>query len=232
MGKRIVCKDVERIFVGDGVKTKAVDQVNMELVAGEFVSIIGPSGSGKSTLLSLIGTLDEPTDGTILFDDQEVMKLNKKKIADFRFEEIGFVFQQFHLLPTLTAIENVLTPLFARKVDYDKQERAAEALTQVGLADKFDSLPSQLSGGQQQRVAIARAIVHKPSWLLADEPTGNLDTEAGDTIFFLLQTLNLEEGCGVIFVTHDPALAHKADRIIEMRDGKIISDQVQVEAHV
>lgn len=230
MDKRIVCKDVERVFVGDGVTTKAVDQVNMELIAGEFVSIIGPSGSGKSTLLSLIGTLDEPTGGTILFDDQEVMKLNKKKIADFRFEEIGFVFQQFHLLPTLTAVENVLTPLFARKVDYNKQERAEEVLTQVGLADKFDSLPSQLSGGQQQRVAIARAIVHKPSWLLADEPTGNLDTEAGDTIFSLLQTLNEEEGCGVIFVTHDPALARKADRIIEMRDGKVISDQEQLTA--
>lgn len=154
------------------------------------------------------------------------MKLSKKKIADFRFEEIGFIFQQFHLLPTLTAVENVLTPLFARKVDYDKRERAEEVLTQVGLSDKFDSLPSQLSGGQQQRVAIARAIVHKPSWLLADEPTGNLDTEAGDNIFALLQTLNEEEGCGVVFVTHDPALAKKADRIIEMRDGKKISDEI------
>lgn len=224
MVERIVCQDVERTFTGDGVETKAVDQVNLEFIAGEFVSIIGPSGSGKSTLLSLIGTLDQPTAGTILYDDQEVMKFSKRKIADFRFEEIGFVFQQFHLLPTLTALENVLTPLFARKVDYNKRERAEEVLTQVGLVDKFDSLPSQLSGGQQQRVAIARAIVHKPSWLLADEPTGNLDTEAGENIFSLLKQLNKEEGCGVIFVTHDPALAKRADRIIEMRDGKILSD--------
>lgn len=228
MVEQIICKDVDRVFIGDGVETRAVDEVTMELTAGEFVSIIGPSGSGKSTLLSLIGTLDEPTGGSILYDDQDVMKLSKKKIADFRFEEIGFIFQQFHLLPTLTAVENVLTPLFARKVDYDKQQRAEEVLMQVGLADKFDSLPSQLSGGQQQRVAIARAIVHKPSWLLADEPTGNLDTEAGDTIFALLQTLNQEEGCGVIFVTHDPTLAKKAGRIIEMRDGKVIADQADV----
>lgn len=226
MVKQIVCKDVERVFIGDGVETRAVDKVNMELTAGEFASIIGPSGSGKSTLLSLIGTLDEPTGGSILYDEEDVMKLSKKKIADFRFEEIGFIFQQFHLLPTLTAIENVLTPLFARKVDYDKQKRAEEVLTQVGLSDKFDSLPSQLSGGQQQRVAIARAIVHKPSWLLADEPTGNLDTEAGDNIFSLLQTLNEEEGCGVVIVTHDPVLAKKADRIIEMRDGKKVSDSI------
>lgn len=225
MVKQIICKDVERVFIGDGVETRAVDQVNMELTAGEFISIIGPSGSGKSTLLSLIGTLDEPTGGTILYDEQDVMRLSKKKIADFRFEEIGFIFQQFHLLPTLTAIENVLTPLFARKVDYDKQERAEEVLAQVGLSDKFESLPSQLSGGQQQRVAIARAIIHKPSWLLADEPTGNLDTETGDNIYSLLQTLNKEEGCGVVFVTHDPVLANKADRVIEMKDGKKVSDQ-------
>ncbi|HLR73796.1 MAG TPA: ABC transporter ATP-binding protein [Virgibacillus sp.] len=226
MVKKIECSQVERIFTGDGVETRAVDNVNITLTAGEFVSIIGPSGSGKSTLLSLIGTLDQPTQGTITYDGEEVMKLSKKKIADFRFEEIGFIFQQFHLLPTLTALENVLTPLFARRVDYDKQKRAKEVLDQVGLSDKFDSLPSQLSGGQQQRVAIARAIVHKPSWLLADEPTGNLDTEAGNNIYELLQTLNEEESCGIILVTHDPELATKADRVIAMRDGEIVSDNV------
>src|SRR5690625_518720 len=226
MVKKIECSQVERIFTGDGVETRAVDNVNITLTAGEFVSIIGPSGSGKSTLLSLIGTLDQPTQGTITYDGEEVMKLSKKKIADFRFEEIGFIFQQFHLLPTLTALENVLTPLFARRVDYDKQKRAKEVLDQVGLSDKLDSLPSQLSGGQQQRVAIARAIVHKPSWLLADEPTGNLDTEAGNNIYELLQTLNEEESCGIILVTHDPELATKADRVIAMRDGEIVSDKV------
>lgn len=221
----ILCKDLEKTYIGDGVTTKAIQNVDLTFTKGEFTAIVGPSGSGKSTLLSILGTLDEPTSGQIHYDAEEVFKKSKNRIADFRFEEIGFVFQQFHLLPTLTALENVLTPLFARKVSYPKEVRAKEVLEQVGLADKQDSLPSQLSGGQQQRVAIARAIVHKPSWLLADEPTGNLDTETGHLIFDLLQDLNKQEGCGVIFVTHDPLLAAKADRIITMQDGLVISDK-------
>lgn len=221
----ILCKDLKKTYIGDGVTTKAIQNVDLTFTKGEFTAIVGPSGSGKSTLLSILGTLDEPTSGQIHYDAEEVFKKSKNRIADFRFEEIGFVFQQFHLLPTLTALENVLTPLFARKVSYPKEGRAKEVLEQVGLADKQDSLPSQLSGGQQQRVAIARAIVHKPSWLLADEPTGNLDTETGQIIFDLLQDLNKQEGCGVIFVTHDPLLAAKADRIITMQDGLVISDK-------
>lgn len=221
----IQCEDLEKTYIGDGVTTKAVQKVDLTFTKGEFTAIVGSSGSGKSTLLSILGTLDEPTSGKVHYDAEEVFKKSKNRIADFRFEEIGFVFQQFHLLPTLTALENVLTPLFARKVSYSKEERAREVLEQVGLAEKQDSLPSQLSGGQQQRVAIARAIVHKPSWLLADEPTGNLDTETGHLIFDLLQDLNQQEGCGVIFVTHDPLLAAKADRIITMQDGLVISDE-------
>ena len=206
----------------------ALKDINLSFEKGEFTAIIGPSGSGKSTLLSLLGTLDKPSGGAITYDGEDILKMTKNKIADFRFQEIGFIFQQFHLLPTLTALENVLTPLFSRKVPYNKLDRAKEVLEQVGLTDKMNSLPSQLSGGQQQRVAIARAIVHKPSWLLADEPTGNLDTETGERIYDLLKELNVLEGCGVLFVTHDPSLAARANRIITMKDAVVLSDKVGV----
>lgn len=225
MIQEIICSEVEKAFKGDGTKTVAVEKVNLSFKTGEFTAIIGPSGSGKSTLLSLIGTLDKLTNGKITYNDEEILKKGNKQIADFRFNEIGFIFQQFHLLPTLTSLENVLTPLYSRKVPYKKIERAKAVLEQVGLSDKLDSLPSQLSGGQQQRVAIARAIVHEPSWLLADEPTGNLDTETGELIFEQLRNLNENKDCGVLFVTHDPKLAAKANRIITMKDGKVISDK-------
>ncbi|WP_214729490.1 ABC transporter ATP-binding protein [Exiguobacterium sp. s168] len=220
------CKQMGKSFSGDGVETHALQDIDVTLEAGDFISIIGPSGSGKSTLLSLIGTLDRPTSGELHYDGKPINKLNSKELSDFRFENIGFIFQQFHLIPTLTALENVMAPLFDRKVPYDKKERAEQLLAQVGLADKAGSLPSQLSGGQQQRVAVARALVHEPKWLLADEPTGNLDTDTGEIIFNLLRSLNEEKGCGVLFVTHDPALAERANRTIEMRDGVIIEDRL------
>ncbi|HEU5140761.1 MAG TPA: ABC transporter ATP-binding protein [Bacillales bacterium] len=225
MTTTITCKDLVKAYEGDGVKTNAVRNINLTLKKGEFTAIVGPSGSGKSTLLSLIGTLDRPTSGHIIYDGEEIANMKKKAVADFRFEHIGFVFQQFHLLPTLTALENVLSPLFARKVSYNKTERAKVVLEQVGLADKMNALPSQLSGGEQQRVAIARALVHEPDWLLADEPTGNLDTETGDRIVQLIQELNQEKGCGILLVTHDNELAAKADNIIEMKDGSVISEK-------
>ncbi|WP_029330131.1 ABC transporter ATP-binding protein [Exiguobacterium oxidotolerans] len=218
------CQAIGKSFTGDGIETKALDDVNLTLDAGDFISIIGPSGSGKSTLLSLIGTLDRPTTGQLLYGDQPINQLKSKELSDFRFENVGFIFQQFHLIPTLTALENVMAPLFGRKVAYDKKERALALLEQVGLAEKASSLPSQLSGGQQQRVAVARALVHEPKWLLADEPTGNLDTETGEIIFQLLKRLNAEKGCGVLFVTHDPELADRANRKIEMKDGLVIAD--------
>lgn len=224
LDQTIQCRKLTKSFQGDGVETYALRDVNIILEEGDFISIIGPSGSGKSTLLSIVGTLDEPSSGELLHEDQPVQKLNSRQLADFRFENIGFIFQQFHLIPTLTALENVMSPLFGRKVSYDKKRRAEELLRLVGLENKTNSLPSQLSGGQQQRVAIARALVHEPKWLLADEPTGNLDSETGEVIFQLLQTLNQEKGCGVLFVTHDPALAERANRKIEMRDGEVISD--------
>jgi ABC-type lipoprotein export system ATPase subunit len=226
MGFSIICQSLSKDFKGDGVKTRALDDVNVEFQKGEFVSIVGTSGSGKSTLLSLLGTLDAPSGGRILFKGKDFKTLKANHLADFRFENIGFIFQQFHLLPTLTSVENVMAPLFSRKVSYNKKQKAEEVLEKVGLKDKLNSLPSQLSGGQQQRVAIARAIIHEPHWLLADEPTGNLDTETGEMIFDLLFSLNKEKGCGVIFVTHDPVLAKKAGRIIEMKDGRILSDKV------
>lgn len=230
MKQTIECRKLIKSFKGDGVETYALREVNLVLEEGDFISIIGPSGSGKSTLLSIVGTLDEPTSGELLYKDQPIHRLNSRQLADFRFENIGFVFQQFHLIPTLTALENIMAPLFGRKVSYDKKQRAQELLGMVGLKDKANSLPSQLSGGQQQRVAIARALVHEPRWLLADEPTGNLDSETGEIIFRLLQTLNQEKGCGVLFVTHDPALADRAYRKIKMRDGEVISD-MQVTQH-
>lgn len=224
MSQTIECIDLGKFYYGDGVTTHAVQEVNLSLKKGEFTAVVGPSGSGKSTLLSMIGTLDEPSSGKILYDGEEVTKMNKKKIADFRFEHIGFVFQQFHLLPALTALENVISPLFARRVSYNKNERARDVLRQVDLEDKMNALPSQLSGGEQQRVALARALVHEPDWLLADEPTGNLDTETGERIIQLIQSLNENKGCGVILVTHDMDLAARAERIVEMKDGAILSE--------
>lgn len=216
------CVQMTRKFQGDGIDTYALKPINLKFKTGNFVSVIGPSGSGKSTLLSLLGTLDVPTSGTLSYDGHELSRLHAKELADFRFEKVGFIFQQFHLIPTLTAVENVMAPLFGRKVDYDKKERALSLLARVGLREKAESLPSQLSGGQQQRVAVARALIHEPEWLLADEPTGNLDSETGEVIFELLRELNEEKGCGVICVTHDPSIAERADVQVRMKDGAVV----------
>ncbi|WP_442602909.1 ABC transporter ATP-binding protein [Paenibacillus sp. KN14-4R] len=221
---QIEISDLTKRYLGDGTETQAVRSINLTLQQNEFTTIVGASGSGKSTLLSLIGTLDAPSSGNILFDNVDVFKLRSNKLADFRFEQIGFVFQQFHLLPTLTALENVMSPLMAGRVTYNKVDRAKQLLEQVGLAGKLQSLPSQLSGGEQQRVAIARALVNEPKWLLADEPTGNLDTENSRLIFELIGEQHKTRQCGVIFVTHDRKLADKADRMIEMKDGEVIRD--------
>lgn len=217
-----VCKQMNRTFSGEGVETNALSDVTLTFESGDFISIIGPSGSGKSTLLSLLGTLDVPSSGELYYNNQLLNKLKAKELADFRFEKVGFIFQQFHLIPTLTAVENVMAPLFGRKIDYNPKERALALLNRVGLSDKVDALPSQLSGGQQQRVAVARALIHEPEWLLADEPTGNLDSETGEVIFELLRELNVEKGCGVICVTHDPGIAERADAQVRMKDGAVI----------
>ncbi|MEH7353495.1 ABC transporter ATP-binding protein [Neobacillus drentensis] len=223
--QHIALKNVSKEYIGDGVKTRALCDINIEFAKGEFISIMGPSGSGKSTLLSIIGTLDKQTSGQVFFDNKAITNLKLDDLADIRFNNIGFVFQQFHLLPTLTALENVMIPLFNRKVSFDKSERAKELLMLVGLIDKVNAFPSQLSGGQQQRVAIARALIADPDWILADEPTGNLDTEAGKNIFELLMELNISKKCGVILVTHDPLLAERTGRVIEMKDGYVIKNR-------
>ncbi|MEK4246370.1 ABC transporter ATP-binding protein [Psychrobacillus sp. FSL K6-2684] len=223
MNNKITCRKLTKVFKGDGIETYAIKEVNLSFQEQDFISIIGPSGSGKSTLLSIIGTLDIPSSGEILYGDQQIHKMNNKEMADFRFDNIGFIFQQFNLIPTMTALENVMSPLFGRKVSYNKKERAIQVLEQVGLKEKMNFLPSQLSGGQQQRVAIARALVHQPKWLLADEPTGNLDTETGEMVYELLASLNKSKQCGVILVTHDPNLADRANTKLEMRDGEIVS---------
>jgi ABC-type lipoprotein export system ATPase subunit len=224
-GKRMIdVQSLEKSYFGDGVVTKVLDSVNLTFKREDFTSIVGPSGSGKSTLLNLIGTLDSPTTGKVFYDEEDIFAIKNNKLADFRFHHIGFVFQQFQLLPTLTAMENIMAPLFARKTSFSKEERAVELLDLLGLSDKKNALPSQLSGGQQQRVAIARALVNSPKWILADEPTGNLDQKNGEIIFEILQKLNKEQGCGIIFITHDDTLARKTNRTIYLTDGKVVDD--------
>ncbi|SDX80205.1 ABC transporter ATP-binding protein [Paenibacillus sp. CF384] len=217
--------DIEKVYSGDLIETPVLNQVQLSLKRNEFTAVVGASGSGKSTLLSLVSTLDQPTSGQVFFDDVNVAGLKGNRLADFRFERIGMVFQHFHLLPTLTALENVMSPFFGRRTKVDYKKKAAQLLAQLGLAAKQNSLPSQLSGGEQQRVAIARALVNEPEWLLADEPTGNLDSRNAQLFYDLLHQLKREFGCGIVVVTHDMQLAQKADRLIEIRDGRVVEDR-------
>lgn len=218
-------KELKHVFINSGNRETVIHNLNCTFSKNEITAIVGPSGSGKSTLLSLIGSLEKPTSGTITFDDVDLSKLNNTELSSFRFEEIGFVFQQFHLLPSLSVFENVMAPFLTKKVDFNKEERVKEVIHQVGLETKSHVLPSQLSGGQQQRIAIARAIVNRPNWILADEPTGNLDSTNSELIFDLLVDLHETQQCGLIFVTHDLDLARRANRIIHMQDGRIVEDQ-------
>lgn len=225
MNSFINTKELKHVFRNSGDSETVIHNLNCIFSKNEITAIVGPSGSGKSTLLSLIGSLEKPTSGTITFDDVDLNKLNNAELSSFRFEEIGFVFQQFHLLPSLSVFENVMAPFLTKKVDFKKEERVKEVIHQVGLETKSHVLPSQLSGGQQQRIAIARAIVNRPNWILADEPTGNLDSTNSELIFDLLVDLHETQQCGLIFVTHDLDLARRANRIIHMQDGRIVEDQ-------
>ena len=193
--------------------------------AGEFAAIMGPSGSGKSTLLGLLAGLDSSTSGKILLDGQDITGLSEDRMSEVRGKKIGFVFQSFQLIPTLTAEENVLLPAELAGADFDIVKRGRELLTRVGLGHRMDHYPVQLSGVEQQRVALARAFITKPPILLADEPTGNLDGKTGNQVLEILLELNREEGATLVLVTHDPALARHADRVITLRDGLVVSDE-------
>jgi putative ABC transport system ATP-binding protein len=203
-----------------------LDGIDLEIPEKQFLAVVGPSGSGKSTLLGLLAGLDRPTTGSIRFDGISLTELGEDELARLRREKIGVVFQAFHLIPTLTAVENVKIPLELRG-DPDADREALRILEAVGLTDRKDHYPVQLSGGEQQRVAIARAFIGRPSLLLADEPTGNLDTANGQRIIELLLRLHRDRGSTFILVTHDPTLAVHADRILTLRDGRIVDDRKQ-----
>lgn len=200
----------------------ALRGVTMQINAGEMVGIVGPSGSGKSTLLGIIGGLDTPTSGIVKIDDVDISRMNEDQLTDIRNEKIGFIFQFFNLIPTLTALENVALPIqFARKPNFKPNQRAKELLETFGLKDRLHHRPSELSGGQQQRVAIARALANNPPVLLADEPTGNLDTESGNLVMNALRRIRDEVGTTIVLVTHDRELAAQTDRTITLVDGVI-----------
>lgn len=208
-----------------GIAIDALRGINLKIYPKEFVAIIGASGSGKSTLMHIIGILDKPTTGKVELEGENIGSLSEEKLAKLRNEHIGFVFQAFNLLPRTSALENVMLPLIYSKVNYEeRKKRGIEALKIVGLEDRMNHTPSQLSGGQQQRVAIARALITNPILILADEPTGNLDSKAGDEIVELLKDLN-KKGNTIVLVTHELEIAKKAKRIVQIKDGLIISDR-------
>lgn len=213
--------NVEKVYRMDGISIKALDGISLMIKAGEFVAITGASGSGKSTLMHIIGCLDTPTNGEVFLDGQKVSDFSERQLAVVRNQKIGFVFQQFNLLARTSALENVALPLIYSGLPESKiEEKAKEALNRVGLSDRLHHHPNQLSGGQQQKVAIARALVTNPSLILADEPTGNLDSKSGQEILKVFQQLN-QQGNTIIFVTHDQQVAANAQRIIKIKDGKI-----------
>ena len=223
----IVINDLTKVFTMGENEVRALDGASFNVEKGELVAIMGPSGSGKSTLMSIIGCLDVPTSGSYILDDSEVEKMNDTQLADIRSRKIGFVFQQFNLLSRTSALENVMLPLtYTNQSGKINREKSMKALEMVGLQDRVYHHPNELSGGQQQRVAIARALVNNPSILIADEPTGALDSKTGAEIMGLFQNLHEEFGQTVIMVTHDTFIAHHTDRIIRLADGHIISDAV------
>ena len=223
---------IRKSYGSGETESEILHGIDLRLERGEFAALIGPSGSGKSTLLNLIGLLDRPSGGQLFIDGQETGQLDDTGLTRLRGQRIGFVFQHHHLIPAFTAEENVAMPLLVARgrPDAEMFERAGQLLDQVGLADRKQYLANRLSGGQQQRVAIARALVTNPSLVLADEPTGNLDTHSADDVFALLREFNRRQHTTFLIVTHDPRLAARCDRIIELVDGRIVADQAVASA--
>ncbi len=219
----IEANDLVRVY-GDGEEIRALDGVDLRVKHGELLAIMGPSGSGKSTLLNVLGALDKPTRGSVFINGQDMAKIENK--AAFRANTVGFIFQLHNLLPTLTALENLEVPMAGRLSARESRARAEELLGLVGLADRRDHLPNQLSGGQRQRVAVARALANNPPLILADEPTGNLDSAAGHDLMQLIRELNLSQGVTFVIVTHDLAVARETSRILVMEDGKMVREDV------
>jgi putative ABC transport system ATP-binding protein len=212
---------VSKVYRTDRIETLALDRIQLDLPAGSFVSIMGPSGCGKSTLLNLMGLLDAPTQGRVVLDGAPIGTYKDREVARVRNEKIGFIFQSFHLVADLTVLDNVELPLLYRKIGAKaRRTKALAALDRVGLASRVHHFPGQLSGGQQQRVAIARAIVGEPRILLADEPTGNLDSQMGDEVMAILHEINRDAKTTIAMVTHDPRLAESTDRVVRMFDGR------------
>jgi putative ABC transport system ATP-binding protein len=215
---------VDKVYRTERVETLALQNINLDIAPGEFVSIMGPSGCGKSTLLNLMGLLDAPSGGELQLDGEKVQKWGDRDLARFRNEKLGFVFQSFHLVPDLKVVDNVEIPLLYRRTNgTPRRKLASAALDRVGLGSRIHHFPTQLSGGQQQRVAIARAIVGKPRILLADEPTGNLDSTTGDEIMDILHDLNQKDGTTIVMVTHDDRFARRTDRIVRLFDGRQVA---------
>lgn len=220
----IVTRNLRKTYQLGGQEIHALDGVDLTVPAGQFLAVVGASGSGKSTLMNMLGGLDKPDMGEVEINEQDIVQLGLRQLARFRNETLGFVFQSFQLLPRQTALGNVMLPLtYRRPAAHNPKEAAQEALAEVDLADRMLNKPTQLSGGQQQRVAIARALVGKPKLLLADEPTGALDSKTSDTIMALLKRLS-SEGLTIVLITHDAEVAAYADRVVTMRDGRVVED--------
>ncbi|MGH9210475.1 MAG: ABC transporter ATP-binding protein [Acidimicrobiales bacterium] len=225
-GARVVVDALTKTYpLGGGETLRAIDDVGLTIEAGSTVAIAGPSGSGKSTLLHLVGAIERPSSGQVAVDGQDLAALRRRQLAAYR-RRVGFVFQRYHLLPTLTAANNVLAPVLPYRTTFDKAARAAELLAAVGLEDRGGALPSRLSGGEQQRVAIARALVNQPRLVLADEPTGNLDSVTGSEIMDLLLDVRDQHGMTILVATHDPQVAARCDRLVRLRDGRVVDDLV------
>ncbi|WOK08220.1 ABC transporter ATP-binding protein [Imperialibacter roseus] len=224
----INAKNISKTYNPDKVPVHALNHVDLEIKKGEFTAIVGPSGSGKSTLLNIIGGLDVPTEGTIELGGEDISKFSDNELIDFRLQHIGFVFQAYNLIPVLTAEENVeFIMLLQKQTEKDRKARTVELLTKVGLKDQMNRRPSELSGGQQQRVAVARALASRPEFILADEPTANLDSHSTATLLDMMANMNEKEGATFVFSTHDQRVIDKARRVITLEDGKIVSDEVR-----